>query len=79
MDNQTKITVAEIGSFKFNEDQDSNDNGIPDQLEIEKLRMSSKHNERKLSLEERKLKVQEEKNKKDAELKEKQIKSKNTK
>lgn len=40
MDNETKIRVAEIQTFAFQQDQDVNDNNIPDQLEIEKLRES---------------------------------------
>lgn len=54
-DNDTKIKVAEINSFKHVMDQDSNDNGVPDQLEIEKLRIQNDFNSRKLDLEEKKL------------------------
>jgi hypothetical protein len=36
-DNQTRIRVAEINAFKFVEDQDLDNNGIPDQLEVGKL------------------------------------------
>jgi len=54
-DNQTKIKVAEINSFRHVEDQDSNDNGIPDQLEIEKLKAQNAFNTRKLDIEEKKL------------------------
>jgi uncharacterized membrane protein YhiD involved in acid resistance len=32
------ILIAEISSFRFQQDQDSNDNQVPDQLEIERLR-----------------------------------------
>lgn len=38
MNNRTKILVAEINAFRGQMDQDINDNQIPDQLEIEKLR-----------------------------------------
>lgn len=60
-DNETKIKVAEINSFKFQQDQDSNDNGIPDQLEIAKLKIAKDHNDRKLDIEEKKIKLQEKK------------------
>jgi hypothetical protein len=33
-DNYTKIRVAEINAFRFQEDQDMNNNQIPDQLEV---------------------------------------------
>lgn len=33
-DNQTKIVVAEIGAYRFQEDLDANNNGIPDPIEI---------------------------------------------
>lgn len=50
-----KVELAEIDSFKFQKDQDVNDNEIPDQLEIEKLRQNVRIQNRKLDLEERKL------------------------
>ena len=34
MDAQTKITVAEIGAYRFQEDLDANNNSIPDPMEI---------------------------------------------
>lgn len=34
VDNQTRIVTAEIGAYKFQEDLDANDNGIPDPMEI---------------------------------------------
>jgi len=54
-DNETKIRVAEINSFRHVMDQDSNDNGVPDQLEIEKLKAQNAFNTRKLDIEEKKL------------------------
>jgi len=76
-DNQTKITVAEINSFKFQEDQDSNDNGIPDQLEIAKLKAQIDFNADKLNLERDKLKQQ--KDLKEKELKQKKAEAKKKK
>jgi len=75
-DNQTKIEVAEINSFRHQEDQDSNDNGIPDQLEIEKLKANVNFNTRKLDLEEKKLKQQAEQNKEDNKIKRQAAKQK---
>jgi len=36
-DNYTRIRVAEINAFRFQQDQDMNNNQIPDQLEVGKL------------------------------------------
>jgi hypothetical protein len=58
-DNRTKVEVAEINSFKGQMDQDSNDNGVPDQLEIEKLRAQVNFNDKKVDLENRKLDIKE--------------------
>jgi hypothetical protein len=74
-DNETKITVAEINSFKMQEDQDSNDNGVPDQLEIAKLKAASEHNARKLDIEEKKLDQKGKELKQRKELEEKKIKA----
>lgn len=41
-DNETKIYIAEINSFAKQENQDSNMNGIPDQLEVGKLALSER-------------------------------------
>jgi hypothetical protein len=38
----TKVQVAEINAFKGQMDQDINDNNVPDQLEIERLRHETK-------------------------------------
>lgn len=39
VDAQTKITVAEIGAYRFQEDLDANQNNIPDPMEIADLAM----------------------------------------
>ena len=36
-DNQTKIAVAEISTYRGTEDKDINMNGIPDPMEIAKM------------------------------------------
>jgi len=59
-DNATKIAVAEINSFRNQMDQDSNDNGIPDQLEIEKLKLQAEQVTQKNEIENRKLDIKEE-------------------
>lgn len=51
------ITVAEIGSFRFLQDQDSNNNQVPDQLEIERLRNDKEYKDKKLALEEKALDI----------------------
>ena len=58
-DNETKIEVAEINSFRGQMDQDINDNGIPDQLEIAKLKEQARATDKKLAVENRKLDVKE--------------------
>lgn len=64
-----EVLIANIESFKFQKDQDANDNGMPDQFEVQKFLMDNKLKERKLSLEEKKLQQ-------DKELKEKDLKIK---
>jgi hypothetical protein len=54
-DNLTKIEVAEINSFKNQMDQDINNNNVPDQLEIDKLRVSQEQAGRKLDQEDKKI------------------------
>lgn len=58
-DNATKIRVAEIGSFSRQIDQDKNNDNVPDQLEIEKLKIDTALKTRKLDLDERSLDIQE--------------------
>lgn len=55
-----KILIAEIDSFKFQKDQDVNDNNVPDQFELDKWREDLKIKRDKLTLEEKKLKHQKE-------------------
>lgn len=50
-----EVLIANIESFKFQKDQDANDNGVPDQFEVQKFLMENKLKERKLALEEKKL------------------------
>lgn len=52
---EAKIHIAEIDSFKFIQDQDVDDNGIPDQFELDKWREDAKLKRDKLTLEEKKL------------------------
>jgi hypothetical protein len=51
--NETTVRVAEIQSFALQKDQDSDDDGIPDQLEIDKLTLDK----RRQDLEEIKVKL----------------------
>lgn len=55
MDIDGKIYIAEINSFKFQQDQDVNNNQVPDQLEIEKVRLDERKDIRKNSIEEKKI------------------------
>jgi len=55
MKTNAMVHVAEINSFSRQKNQDSNDDGIPDQLEIEKLRQSGEDTERYYNLEQAKL------------------------
>lgn len=56
MDQEHEIRLAEIESFKFVKEQDSNHNQVPDQLEIEKFKVDTALAVKKLQLEEEKLK-----------------------
>lgn len=55
MEINANIEIAEIKSFSFVDDQDSNNDNIPDQLQIEKVRSDSQIKNRQLDLEEKKL------------------------
>lgn len=55
MELQTKVLIAEIDSFKFQRDQDINDNAIPDQFELQKWQEELKLKKEKLRLEEKKI------------------------
>lgn len=70
LDSLTKIEVAKIGAFRFQEDLDSDKNGIPDPLEIakfeaqviqkqEELKLKSEEFQAKLALEHEKLNMKE--------------------
>lgn len=58
MDQEHEIRIAEIESFKFVKEQDSDHNGIPDQFEVEKFQVETALKMRKLDLEEEKIKKQ---------------------
>ena len=64
-----EVLIAQIESFKFQQDQDSNDNGVPDPLEIMKLRQEAGFKDRKLKLEEKKLEFDKEKSAKELAIK----------
>ena len=55
-DLDSKERIAEIKSFQFQMDQDKDDDGVPDQLEIEKFKVDTALKTRKLDLEEQKIK-----------------------
>lgn len=57
--NETKLAVAEITSFRGQMDQDINDNGVPDQLEIERLKAQVIQDDKKNQIESRKLDIKE--------------------
>ena len=57
LESDTKIKVAEIGSFSRQMDQDVNDNNVPDQLEIEKLRVNTALKERELDIKEKEVEI----------------------
>lgn len=46
------ITIAEIETFKFVKEQDSNGNEVPDQFEIEKFRVQAAQKDRELDIKE---------------------------
>lgn len=65
------VLIHQIDAFKFQKDQDQNDNGIPDFFEIKKFEVEAGLKKRKLDLEEAKLKQ-------DKELRQKEIAAKKT-
>lgn len=75
-DHANKIQLAEIEVFKFQMDQDIDDNGIPDPLEVEKFKADIQLKNKKLNLEERKLNQNDKKMSQDAKLKEEELKIK---
>ena len=54
----TKVHIAEIDSFKFLQDQDSDNDGTPDQLEIEKFKHKIGMDAHKIKMDEAKLKLE---------------------
>jgi hypothetical protein len=82
-DNETKIAVAEIGTFKMQEDLDLDDDGVIDATEIANLRLKEMEISSKENVEKLKIKQTEVQNKsqeaiadKQLKLKEKELKSK---
>jgi len=69
LDHEHKERIAQIEVFKFQQDIDVDNNGIPDPLEIQKF-LSDK------DLEERKLDLEEKRFEKESDLKEKELKIK---
>jgi hypothetical protein len=55
--NETKVKVAEIGALGFSKDTDTDTNGIPDVLEVEKLRQKDNVDRTKLGLDKYKVEV----------------------
>lgn len=53
-DHAAKIKIAEIQSFSFQKDQDSDDDGVPDQFEIEKFKTETALKSRALDIQEKK-------------------------
>ena len=51
-DNETKVKVAEISTFKFTENQDVDGNGVPDFLELQKFQTDRTDKERRAKLDE---------------------------
>ena len=68
-----KIYIAEMDTLKFQKDQDIDDNGIPDQFELDKWREDAKLKRDKLTLEEKRLKHQKEVDAEQLKLKSRQI------
>lgn len=75
-DHANKVQLAEIDVFKFQMDQDIDDNGIPDPLEVEKFKADIKLKDRKLNIEEKKLAQNDKKMAQDAKIKEEELKIK---
>ena len=76
LENETKIRQAEINAFRFQQDQDINNNRIPDQLEIERLKRQAIDAKEQVQLEREKLEYQKEKDNIDATQRERDRQSK---
>ena len=72
------VKKAEVSTFSFQKDQDSDDNGVPDQLEIEKLRYAAESARKKAELDNKKIDSDNYNKAEDRKLKEKEIKAKNS-
>lgn len=68
-DHENKLAIAELDTFKFLRDQDANDNGIPDQFEIEKFKTEADIKYRQLELQKQKMKQDKELKEKDLQIK----------
>lgn len=58
LDRENKIAVAEISALGFSKDSDIDDNGIPDILEMEKLKQKDTIDRENIKLEKQKLTIQ---------------------
>ena len=61
LDREKDITVAQIKALSFDPNKDRDTDGVPDVLEVERLKADIKRDSRKLDLEERKLDIEEKK------------------
>ena len=75
-DNETKIMVAKIGSFSRMQDQDGDNNGVPDQLEIAKLEAQVAETQQSIAIERERMQQEKAEADKDRQLKREEIKSK---
>jgi len=75
-DNQTKIAVAEISAYRFQEDLDVDQNGISDVLEIANTQLDAYDRVAQRSLDLEKVRAERDKAAKEASLKEKEIDTK---
>jgi len=74
--NETKIRVAEITAFMGQQDLDADNNGVPDPLEIERLKHEIATSEQDRVLEQHKMNVESQENDKDRQLKREEMRSK---
>ena len=78
MELENKILLAQIDSFKFQQDQDSNDNGVPDQLEVAKFQADVALKNRKMDLDEKKMKQDAKQKEEELKIKKKQANKPNS-
>lgn len=55
---ENKLEIAQIDSFKFLQDQDSDDNSVPDQLEVAKFIHQVKESDANIALQKEKLEIE---------------------